>query len=190
MNALTSPKHEPKPTNNDPLFDLDFFTKKPKEEEAKFSPKNLSTNPVLPNDDIMVDISVGDTVNVTNNLLNNNLAETKSDNILSLKLDNAKNDLVNKETVTADDKKEVKISKPGDVKPLTDINVTLQSVQPSKVPPLKAFEEEDGISVMLHFCKDKPRPDVNVIVISTTSKNRSPIEDYKFQSVVPKVNYL
>lgn len=56
------------------------------------------------------------------------------------------------------------------------------------MPPLTVYEEEDGLTVVLHFCKDKPRPDVSVIVVSTTSRNSAAIHDYKFQPVVPKVN--
>lgn len=171
MNAISSPKHDPVPSNNGPIFDLDFFTKPEKvQEELK-----IPTNPTLTNDDAMVDIS---TPNTSNNLINNN----QNVDILNLGLgDNNTKELTNKDNeVKKDDLK---------VKPLTDINVTIQSVHPSKVPPMKVFEEEDGVTVTLHFCKDKPRDDVNVIVISTTSKNSSPIEDYKFQSVVPKVFY-
>ncbi|KOB71966.1 putative ADP-ribosylation factor-binding protein GGA1 [Operophtera brumata] len=73
-----------------------------------------------------------------------------------------------------------------EVRPLTDIHVTLESVQPSSVAPVTAFEETDGVTVVLHFCKDKPRADVNVVVISTTSRSGSPIDDYKLQCVVPK----
>ncbi|XP_026761773.1 ADP-ribosylation factor-binding protein GGA3 [Galleria mellonella] len=196
MNALEkSPNHESKISNKDPILDLDFFTKKL--EEVKITPPSQSPKPVTPNDDVMVDISID--VNLSsNNILNNNLKKDNSiDKILdiSLPLDNdakCDNDEVavgNKDvnSITESEKRDnVKNSKNSDVKPLSDINVTLQSVQPSNLPPLTAFEEDEGVTVVLHFCKDKPRPDVNVIVISTTSKNRSPIEDYKFQSVVPK----
>ncbi|KAJ0176499.1 hypothetical protein K1T71_007678 [Dendrolimus kikuchii] len=169
MNALSSPKHEPAPSNNGPIFDLDFFTKPEKTQEEIIMP----TTPILtPNDDTMVDITIP---NTSNNIINNN----QDMDILNLGLinDNTK-DIVNKDNEVKRDNLKVK--------PLTDINVTIQSVHPSKVQPLKLFEEEDGLTVILHFCKDKPRDDVNVIVISTTSKNSSPIDDYKFQSVVPK----
>lgn len=73
-----------------------------------------------------------------------------------------------------------------DVK-LSDIFVTLESIKPSSVAPLTVVDEENGISVTLHFAKDKPREDVNVIVITTVSKNEQPMSSYFFQAVVPKV---
>ncbi|XP_053610118.1 ADP-ribosylation factor-binding protein GGA3 isoform X1 [Plodia interpunctella] len=179
MNALEkSPKKETQMLNNGTMFDLDFFTKKSEEKQSPAAPTPLSPTP----DDVMVDITDGATC------INNNV-ESPLDTILDLGLpldDNRKCD--NVESPVADKEMERKdsIKKSGDVKPLTDINVTLQSVQPSSVPPMTVFEEEGGLTVVLHFCKDKPRPDVNVIVVSTTNRNSSPIEDYKFQGVVPK----
>ncbi|XP_034831773.1 ADP-ribosylation factor-binding protein GGA1 [Maniola hyperantus] len=186
MNALEkqSPKHETQNANT-ALLDLDFFTKKP--EEQKLSPPAHSSKSITPNDDVMVDISSNDT---PTNLNDNFKLRTDSplDNILDIGTpleDNAKTEtLVDSKSNGSEERNNTKSK--CDVKPLTDINVTLQSVHPSKVPPLTAYEEEDGLTVVLHFCKDKPRPDVNVIVVSTTSKNRSAIEDYKFQAVVPK----
>lgn len=182
MNALEkcSPNHEA-PTDSGTILDLDFFTKKP--DVQKLTP--TSELPVVTSpDDVMVDISTDDVPNTSSN--NNNNPDSPLDNILDLgpPLDNAKSEEPRVETKEHYIEKKDKKS---DVKPLTDINVTLQSVQPSKVPPTTAFEEEEGLTVVLHFCKDKPRSDVNVVVISTTSKSSSPIEDYKFQAVVPKV---
>lgn len=193
MNALekSSSKQEITTTNNNALLDLDFFTKKTIE-PVIVSPMAHSSKSITPNDDVMVDISSDD--RTTNNIMNNHLnpqPDSPQDNILDLGLpledDELKKEkaMESKENITLEQKDRVKTS---EVKPLTDINLTLQSVHPSKIPPLKAFEEEDGLSVVLHFCKDKPRPDVSVIVVSTSSKSSSPIEDYKFQAVVPKVS--
>jgi ADP-ribosylation factor-binding protein GGA len=55
------------------------------------------------------------------------------------------------------------------------------------VPPLTVLDEKSGITVILNFGKDSPRPDVSVIVVTTISKNSSPISNYLFQAVVPKV---
>lgn len=49
------------------------------------------------------------------------------------------------------------------------------------------IEEKNGISVILHFAQDSPRPDVSVIVVTTMSKNTKPLNNYLFQAVVPKV---
>lgn len=173
MNALTSPKHEPTPTNGE-MLDLDFFTKKQEEPKSFEHP-----NPVIPNDDVMVDITTepsSSTLNYTDGLILDlgSPVDSKNGDILDSKVQNDREKKINHKTC--------------EVKALTDISVTLESVTPSKVAPLTAFEEEGGVTVVLHFCKDKPRPDVNVIVVSTTSRNTSPIVDYKFQSVVPKVS--
>lgn len=183
MNALEkcSPIHEAPAADGTTILDLDFFTKMPQEQKLTPEPElTVVTSP----DDVMVDIS-SDAPNTSSN--NNNNPDSPIDNILDLgqALDNAKSEECQIESLEHSVEKK---DKKRDVKPLTDINVTLQSVHPSKVSPMTAFEEEEGLTVVLHFCKDKPRSDVNVIVISTTSKSSSTIEDYKFQAVVPKVN--
>lgn len=192
MNALEKISHmqEQHPQNDSALLDLDFFTKKP-EQHAKLPPAAHSSNQTSPIDDVMVDIS-SDITNGSQHGLNNNSSDN-FDKILDIGLpleNNAKseNELKVENKIEETKQKDNVKNKTNEVKTLSDINVTLDSVHPSKSPPLTVFEEEEGVTVVLHFCKDKPRPDVNVIVISTTSKNTSPIEDYKFQSVLPKVS--
>ncbi|VVC97522.1 unnamed protein product [Leptidea sinapis] len=153
-----------------------------------FSNKQLvpqTSSTTAPIDDIMVDITDTNTSSVLNDQLN---ANDPLDKILDLGLPLQNidtNSIPNKEIkVMSDNVSSVKVK--NEMKPLTDINVTLDSVHPSKVSPLVAFEEEEGVTVVLHFCKDKPRTDVNVLVVSTTSKRTSAIEDYKFHAVVPK----
>lgn len=75
----------------------------------------------------------------------------------------------------------------GEVMTLSGINISLDSITPGDRPPLIAYEEEDGITVMFHFTKNKPRANVSVIVVSTTSRSPNTIQDFKFQAVVPKV---
>ncbi|XP_045447932.1 ADP-ribosylation factor-binding protein GGA3 [Melitaea cinxia] len=191
MNALekSSPVHELQ--NNSALLDLDFFTKK-SEEGHTLSPIPHSSKSTSPNDDVMVDISSDDKCKPLNILSNDfSLKSDSQDNISHLRLlleNDAKiNNLPVESKENANDgQKESLKNKISDIKPLTDIDLTIQSVHPSKISPLTVFEEENGLTVVLHFCKDKPRPDVNVIVVSTTSKNSYPIEDFKFQVVVPK----
>ncbi|PSN45744.1 hypothetical protein C0J52_13782 [Blattella germanica] len=77
-------------------------------------------------------------------------------------------------------------SKRIEVKPLTDISVSLESIKPGTIPPLTVLDEKNGITVILNFAKDSPRPDVSVVVVTTISKNSSPISSYLFQAVVPK----
>ncbi|XP_039311037.1 ADP-ribosylation factor-binding protein GGA1 isoform X2 [Solenopsis invicta] len=73
-----------------------------------------------------------------------------------------------------------------EIKPLTDITVCLEDIKPGTNPPLTVIEEKNGISVVLHFAQENPRPDVFVIVITTMSKNTKPLSNYLFQAVVPK----
>ncbi|XP_069694970.1 ADP-ribosylation factor-binding protein GGA1 isoform X2 [Periplaneta americana] len=73
-----------------------------------------------------------------------------------------------------------------EVKPLTDISVPLETIKPGSIPPLTVLDEKNGITVILNFGKDGPRPDVSVIVVTTISKNSSAISNYLFQAVVPK----
>lgn len=73
-----------------------------------------------------------------------------------------------------------------EIKPLIDINVSLQDIKPGIEPPMTVIEEKNGISVVLHFARDNPREDVFVVVITTMSKNRKPLTNYLFQAVVPK----
>ncbi|XP_046745059.1 ADP-ribosylation factor-binding protein GGA1 isoform X2 [Diprion similis] len=75
-----------------------------------------------------------------------------------------------------------------EIKPLTDINVTLETIKPGTIPPLMVLDEKNGISVVLHFARDSPRPDVSVIVVTTMSKNSNPLTNYLFQAVVPKIS--
>ncbi|XP_072949412.1 ADP-ribosylation factor-binding protein GGA1 isoform X2 [Epargyreus clarus] len=191
MNALekSSPKHNPQPSSNGAFFDLDFFNK-PTSETLKPVPIAQTSKTATTNDDVMVDISIN-AASATNASKTNGLmdmldlgapaGQTKSKNQSPLvKKDPIESLLKNKPA------NEKSSQMKNEVKPLTDIFITLPSVQPSTVPSVTAFEEQGGLSVVLHFCKNKPRPDVNVIVISTTSKNSSPITEYKFQAVVPK----
>ncbi|PRD32730.1 UNVERIFIED_CONTAM: Gga1 [Trichonephila clavipes] len=71
---------------------------------------------------------------------------------------------------------------------LKDVFVPLESVQPGKctMPPMN-LHEKNGLSVVIHFGKDSPRPDITVMVVSTMSKNSSPVKNVSFQAAVPKV---
>lgn len=186
MNALASPKHELTPSTNGALFDLDFFTKQPEEHPKPTNEPVKIASKASPPDDLIVDITDGPSTS------NVNLSTTDSpiDNILdfSISLDDAKSKNTSPtESVESNSTEEKREKTKSEVKPLTDIDVSLSNVTPSNVPPMTIFEEENGLTVVLHFCKDKPRPDVNVIVISTTNKNKKPILDFRFQGVVPKV---
>ncbi|GFY50130.1 ADP-ribosylation factor-binding protein GGA1 [Trichonephila inaurata madagascariensis] len=68
---------------------------------------------------------------------------------------------------------------------LKDVFVPLESVQPGTMPPMN-LHEKNGLSVVIHFGKDSPRPDITVMVVSTMSKNSSPVKNVSFQAAVPK----
>ncbi|CAL1283388.1 unnamed protein product [Larinioides sclopetarius] len=69
---------------------------------------------------------------------------------------------------------------------LKDIFVPLGTIQPGTLPPLN-LHEKNGLNVVIHFGKDSPRPDITVMVVSTMSKNSSPVKNVSFQAAVPKV---
>ncbi|XP_028670279.1 ADP-ribosylation factor-binding protein GGA1-like [Erpetoichthys calabaricus] len=70
---------------------------------------------------------------------------------------------------------------------LSDIFVSLDSVKPSNIQPITAYDK-NGFRVMLHLAKDPPpgRPDVLVIVISMLSTSPFPVKNILFQAAVPK----
>ncbi|KAG8191165.1 hypothetical protein JTE90_016677 [Oedothorax gibbosus] len=68
---------------------------------------------------------------------------------------------------------------------LKDVFVPLETVQPGSLPPLN-LHEKSGLNVVIHFGKDSPRPDITVMVVSTMSKNSSPVKNVSFQAAVPK----
>lgn len=69
---------------------------------------------------------------------------------------------------------------------LADLNVALSSIKPGKTPPLTLQESEEGISIVLHFGQDQPRPHVSAIVVTVISKLPEAITDYELKAVVPK----
>lgn len=71
---------------------------------------------------------------------------------------------------------------------LSDLYVELDSIKPSSIPPVVALEEKSGISVTLHFARDKPREDISVVVVTIVSKNELPLKNVLFRAIVPKVS--
>lgn len=69
---------------------------------------------------------------------------------------------------------------------LAGIFVSLDSIQPSAVPPNTLYDK-NGVNVVLHHGKNIPRPDVSVMVVTTISKNPEPVKNFVFQAAVPKV---
>lgn len=68
---------------------------------------------------------------------------------------------------------------------LSDITVPLETIKPGNIPPL-SLHEKNGVSVVVHFGKDSPVPDVFVMVVSTLSQNSNPVKKFSFHAAVPK----
>ena len=56
-------------------------------------------------------------------------------------------------------------------------------------PPQTAFDK-NGLKIVIHFGKARPRPDVEVMVVSVMSSKTSAVSNFKFQAAVPKVSHL
>lgn len=69
---------------------------------------------------------------------------------------------------------------------LSDVFVPLDTVEPGTLPSLNAYDKE-GLKIIFHFAKNKPRPDVLVMVVSVMSTNLFPVKSFLFQAAVPKV---
>lgn len=73
-------------------------------------------------------------------------------------------------------------------KPLADIVIDLNEIRPhDEYAPLCILEEKSGLKIMLNFTKDKPRPDVAVLVITTTNHNKLTVKNFQFEASVSKV---
>lgn len=73
-------------------------------------------------------------------------------------------------------------------RPLADIIVDLNEIRPhDEYPPQCIMDEQSGLKITLNFTKDRPRPDVAVLVITTTNHNKLPIKNFQFEASVPKV---
>ena len=53
-------------------------------------------------------------------------------------------------------------------------------------PSLTAYDKND-IKIVVHFGKERPRDDVQVMVVSVMSTKQAPVKHFKFQAAVPKV---
>lgn len=176
---LMSKQNPEKPNVTPPIsdtasgLDLNFLIHE--KEHITLPPPEISSN----GDDCMVDISddSADTKMC--------LSEPTSALPLHLKNGPSKEELQSQKKEKDEDRL-CKIDKI-DIKPMTDLSVTLESIKPSSLPPLTVLEDKNGITIVFHFAKDKPREDVQVMVVTTISKNSSSLSNFHFQAVVPKV---
>ena len=67
----------------------------------------------------------------------------------------------------------------------TDLCCIVHSCSGSLAPVI-AYDKS-GIRILLHYGRDRPRPDVEVMALSTMSTNTCPITNFSFQAAVPKV---
>lgn len=112
--------------------------------------------------------------------------DDSSDDVESHFLNNKISNNVSKEEKEDNDIPLLSVNDEIEIKPLADVSVSLENIKPGSIPPLTVIDEKNGITVVLHFAKDSPRPDVSVIVVTTMSKNSKPLSNYLFQAVVSK----
>ena len=55
--------------------------------------------------------------------------------------------------------------------------------------PVVAYDK-NGIKIMFHFGKDRPRLDVLVVAVSIMNSSASPVKGFVFQAAVPKVGSI
>lgn len=73
-------------------------------------------------------------------------------------------------------------------KPLSETIVDLNTIRPhDEYQPRCILDESNGLKIMLNFTKDHPRPDVVVLVITTTNHNSVALSNYQFEASVTKV---
>uniref|UniRef100_A0A670XTQ0 Golgi associated, gamma adaptin ear containing, ARF binding protein 3 n=1 Tax=Pseudonaja textilis TaxID=8673 RepID=A0A670XTQ0_PSETE len=70
---------------------------------------------------------------------------------------------------------------------LANVHVPLESIKPSSVLPVTAYDK-NGLRILLHFAKECPpgRPDVLVVVVSMLNTAPLPIKNIVLQAAVPK----
>lgn len=73
-------------------------------------------------------------------------------------------------------------------KPLAEIVIDLNEIRPhDEHAPRCIMDEKCGLKITMNFTKDKPRPDISVLVITTTNHNKLPIKNFQFEASVQKV---
>ncbi|CAG2118484.1 unnamed protein product, partial [Medioppia subpectinata] len=69
--------------------------------------------------------------------------------------------------------------------PLTDVNVALDSIEPSDTKPIHLYDK-NNVKVILHLTSNSPRIDVKVVVITIANTNQFPVSNINFLAAVPK----
>lgn len=130
---------------------------------------------------LKTDLTFGNESNNTKPCDDDEMIEmTPDDNLLTA------NDVDVKDTDTAI-QQNLKIADDSE-RPLSNFHIEIDSITPGDNPPRTIMEEIDGLKIMLHFAKDRPRDDISVIVITTTNHNSIAVKDYQFDASVSKVS--
>lgn len=129
------------------------------------------------------------------------LLEAVPDDVEPLKATNCEIDLLaydfdplvppgqtNKSKPSPENESSVKNSQENVNKPLSEIFIDLNSIRPHDEYQSRCIlDESNGLKILLNFTKDHPRPDVSVLVITTTNHNNLPLSQYQFEASVTKV---
>lgn len=74
-------------------------------------------------------------------------------------------------------------------KPLSEIIVDINSIMPHEtLAPRTILDEKQGLKITLNFTRDRPRDDVDVLVITTTNHNSQSLSNYQFDASVSRVS--
>lgn len=114
--------------------------------------------------------------------------ESISDNVKVDKINFDANQIVKTEVVEHVDIVATKSSQDNVQKPLRELFVNLNSIQPHETFQSQCIlDEPNGLKIVLNFAKDRPRTDVAVLVLTTTNFYNQPISNYQFEASVSKV---
>lgn len=83
--------------------------------------------------------------------------------------------------------KPIPVDRSAELRPLSEISIDIEAIRPGAEPPKTIMDDQEGLKIVLHFAKDRPRDDVSVIVITTTNQNSQPISNYIFDVSISKV---
>lgn len=70
--------------------------------------------------------------------------------------------------------------------PLAELHVDLATIQPATHPPRIVLDDTHGLKVVLHFARDRPRPDCSVCVLTVTNQAGLPVRDLRIDASVSK----
>jgi len=131
--------------------------------EIKDLTSDLATTPVMNKDDVFE----------PNELLNS--ISSQDDSATCTKVSDSKDDIKKIDSAT---KADLKIS---------DIVVEMSKISPNKeLAPITLQSAESGVSIVLHFTTNTPKPGVAVIVVTITNHQQGDISEIEFRAVVPK----